>query len=241
VVPNSVPSLHAVLDADRVAALVVQSAAPPVRRATDCPRPIATATAFGACLTTAGELVELRGDEVLVRNADGDRSLAPPLRLTGVVFVAPLRSASDARDELVVITRTDEPASRTWWLAAYRLEGTRLVRVIDASSLYQLSTTNARWIGADLRDVDLYLELTSRPDAIEVGGLLTTLGSTHATTKIRDVVVIAPASVPRRRAKPAAFEASDAGAAAPLPSRAAPDAAVDASDPAGAESASPTP
>ena len=245
IVPSSVPSLHAILEAGRVAALVVQSAAPAARRATDCARPAATETAIGACLTTAGELVEVRGDEIVVRSGEGERPLAPVLRLTGVVFVAPLRSAADARDELVVITRSDEAASRTWWLAAYRLEGARLVRVIDASALYQLSTTNARWIGADLRDVELYLELTSRPDAIEVGGLLTTLSATRAPTKIRDVVVIAPASVPRRRAKPSSFEASDAGTAGPpggsVAPRVAPDAAVDASDPAGAESGSAAP
>ena len=245
IVPSSVPSLHAILDAGRVAALVVQSAVPAARRPTDCARPAATDTAIGACLTAAGELVEVRGDEIAVRSAEGERALAPVLRLTGVVFVAALRSAADARDELVVITRSDEAATRTWWLATYRLEGARLARMLDASALYQLSTTSARWIGADLRDVELYLELTSRPDAIEVGGLLTTLSATRAPAKIRDVVVIAPASVPRRRARPAAFDASDAGSAgppgAPVSPRPAPDAAVDAPDPAGTESGSATP
>jgi len=67
-----------------------------------------------------------------------------------------------------------------------------------------------RWIGADLRDVELYLELTSRPDAIEVGGLLTTPGSPRTATKIRDVVVIANASVPRKRQQVRQVEPADA-------------------------------
>jgi hypothetical protein len=251
VVPSSVPSLHAVIEGGYVVALVVQGAFPVARRASDCPRPEAPdasdagyavdahEVAVGACLTPAGELIQIRGDEISVRSADGDRALAPPLRLAGLVFATPLRSPADSRDELVAVTRGDDATSRTWSLAAYRLEGARLVRVIDATPLYQLSSTNARWIGADLRDVELYLELTSRADAIEVGGLLTTLSASRAATKIRDVVVIAPAQVPRRRARSAVFETSDAGTSGSPPApRAASDAALDASDPAGAESRS---
>jgi len=124
------------------------------------------------------------------------------------------------------------------------------VRAMDAMPLYQLSSTNARWIGAELRDIELYLELTSRPETIEVGGLLTTLEQAHGGTKIRDVVVIAPASVARKRSKPVVAEPSDAAAPAPgLISGAVsgpvgptsngavtPDAATDDADPAAGES-----
>jgi hypothetical protein len=153
------------------------------------------------------------------------------------VFAAPLRSASDGRDELVVITRTDEAALRSWWITAYRFEGTRLVRTIDVTQLYQLSTANARWIGADLHDVELYLELTSRPDGIEVGGLLATPSAARKITKIRDVVVISPASVTRRRGKLTSAEPSDAGVSGSSPApRVMADAGIDAAGPAGAES-----
>jgi hypothetical protein len=221
VVANGSPSLRAVLIDDRVAALVVAAGTPVPRRANECPRPdppsnddaghrAAGRSIAGACMTLAGELIEV-GDDIVVRSADGERALAPPLRLPGVVFAAPLRNAADARDELVVVTRTDEPAARTWWLAVYRLEGPRLVRTVEATPLYQLSSANARWIGAELRDVELYLELTSRPDAIEVGGLLTTPAAPRAATKIRDVVVIAPASVARKRGKSGDAAASASG------------------------------
>lgn len=233
-VPSSLPNLRAVLDGGRVAAIVVAIAAAPPRHATSCERPPSTDKAIGACMTGAGELIEVAGGDVVIRSADGERTLASTPRLPGLVFAAPLRSASEGRDELVVITRTDEPASRSWWISAYRFEGTRLVRAIDATQLYQLSTANARWIGADLRDVELYLELASRPDGIDVGGLLTTRSSSHPA-KIRDVVVISPAQVTRRRGKPVSAEASDASVAGPPPApRLLPDAGVDASDPAGA-------
>ena len=170
--------------------------------------------AVGACLTSAGELIAVDGDEVAIRSSDGERTIASPPRFAGLVFAAPLRSAAETRDELVVITRTDDAATRSWWLAAYRLEGARLQRTIEATQIYQLSSANARWIGADLRDVELYLELTSRTDSIEVGGLLTTRSSARGKP-IRDVVAISPATVARHRGKVAGSEPIDAAVAGP--------------------------
>jgi hypothetical protein len=268
-VPSSLPNVRVVIGDGRVAAIVVTSASavagavPPSR--SDCERPAATGKAIGACMTAAGELLEIGGDDVVVRSVSGERTLATVPKLAGLVFAAALRGP-EGRDELVVITRTDEAALRSWWLTAYRFEGTRLVRSVDATQLYQLSTASARWIGAGLHDIELYLELTSRGDSIDVGGLLTAPSATKGSTKIRDVVVISPASVARRRGKvAAATEANDAGVAIPPagaapgsppgssggaapPSapatpawapagggRAAPDAGVDATAPAGTE------
>ncbi|HET9621519.1 MAG TPA: hypothetical protein VFP84_09145 [Kofleriaceae bacterium] len=256
VVPGSLPNLRAVISDDRVVAIVVAAAAPAASaasRATECERPAAAGKAMGACMTPAGELLEVGADDVVIRAATSERVLATPPKFPGLVFAAPLRGP-DGRDELVVITRNDEPTLRSWWITAFHFEGPRLVRTVDATQLYQLSNANARWIGADLHDIDLYLDLTSRPDGIDVGGLLTTPaaakpGNAAAATKIRDVVVISPASVTRRRAKPAPSEATDAGVvlgapAAPPPvtaptstptARPAPDAGVDATEPPSAE------
>ena len=104
-------------------------------------------------------------------------------------------------------TRTDEPQQRTWKLAAYRLDPKRWTNAVDETALYTLSSTETRWIGADLNDVDLYLELASRSDGIEVGGLLTT----RTGQKIRDVVVISPVVAPRRRSKTVPSETGGPG------------------------------
>jgi hypothetical protein len=230
IIPSALPNLRVVLDAGRVAAIVVTGAAASSRQVNDCPRPAASDPGFGACLTPAGEVIEMNGEEVIVHAADGERVLASSPRLPGLVFAAPLRNAAEARDELVVVTRSDEAATRTWWIAAYRLDGARLVRTIDTAQLYQLSSANARWIGSDLHDVELLLELTSRPDGIDAGGLLSTHSSSRGKT-IADVVVIAPAQVARRRGKSAAAEASDAAVAGASPGgRVTQDAAVNASD-----------
>jgi hypothetical protein len=124
------------------------------------------------------------------------------------VFAAPVRNA-DGRDDLIAVARIDEAQQRTWTLFAMRLEGTRLVPIADPTTVYQLSAANARWIGAGLHDLDLYLDVTSHPEAFEVGGLLTTRIGDH----LRDVVVISPVPVPRHRLKSAPPEPADAGTA----------------------------
>jgi hypothetical protein len=236
IVPAGLPGVRVIVDGARVAAMVVTGATASPRQAADCARPASTEMGFGTCMTAAGELVVVQGDDVVIKTADGERVVATPPRQPGLVFAARLHVAADGRDELVMITRTDEATSRSWGITAYRLEGARLVRTVDATQLYQLSSANARWIGADLREVELYLELTSRADGIEIGGLLTTRSGgsdAKAGTKFRDVVVISSASVARRRGKSASAEASDAGVAGPAPApRAATDAAPDAREPA---------
>jgi hypothetical protein len=235
IAPSALPGLRVVLGGDRVMAIVVTGVAALSRQVNDCSRPASTEHAVGSCLTGAGELIETgaaSGEEVAIRSADGERTLAPPMKFTGLVFAAPLRNAAEARDELVVVTRTDETATRSWWIAAYRLEGTRLVRTVDTAQIYQLSAANARWIGSDLHDVDLYLELTSRPDGIDIGGLLTTHSASRGKL-LADVVVISPAQVTRHRGKAAAAESIDAGSPASSPAgRVTQDAAVHIPEPA---------
>jgi hypothetical protein len=216
IAPSALPNLRVVLGGERVAAIVVTGASAMSRQVADCARPASTERAVGSCLTGAGELIETSGDEVVVRTADGERKLATSPKLPGLVFAAPLRNAAEGRDELVVVTRIDEAAASGWWVAAYRLEGTRLVRTVDAAQVYQLSSANARWIGTDLHDVELYLELTSRADGIEAGGLLATHSAARGK-QIADVVVISSAQVARHRGKAPAAEAGDAGSPGAAP------------------------
>lgn len=207
--PSNMKNLRAVIEGDRVVALVVTSdgaaLAPPESGSGECQRPAPDPDkphSFGACLGAGGEVVSYDGGEITVAAKDGHTSHAP---VPGLVFAAPLRA--EGRDELVAITRTDGDQIRTWSLVAYRLEGNLLRRSLEPTPLYALTTANARWIGADLRDLELYLELTSHPESIEVGGLLTA----RAGDKIRDIVVISPVPVARRRPKAPPSEPVDAG------------------------------
>jgi hypothetical protein len=196
---------------DRVVAIVLSTdttSREPVRD--DCQRPASTDTAVGACLTTSGELIEVDGDELVVRSASSEKTLTR-FSISNLVFAVPLRSPIDGRDEVIAISRNVEPNQRTWTIAGFRVEGTQLKPSVMPTPIYQLTSAQTRWIGAELREIDLYLELANRGDGIEVGGLLTT----RSNDRIRDVVVISPVTVTRRHHKPATSDpeptAPDAG------------------------------
>lgn len=210
VVPTALRNARIVLARDRIAALVIAIApeSAPVKIGPQpeaaCKRPEPSRKKqLGACLAGTGEIVEVEGDEIVVHPPDSERVLYT-LRAPGLVFAAPLRNPSDGRDELVVVTRADETHRRTWTLVAYRFEGPRIQRVID-EELYTLTAMQSRWIGAELGDVDLYLELASEPEAIEVGGLLTTRAGQH----VRDVALLSPKVVTRRHHKASPGEPAD--------------------------------
>jgi len=212
VVPTGMKNARIVLDGDHISAIVVtvepERPVPLKADAPDnpCTRPPGDHDKglFGICLTSAGELVHREGEDILLVARDGEKPISA-VRVPGLVFAVALRNPMDNRDDLIAISRAEDGTS--WSLSGYRLAEGKLVRTIEPSLLYQLTAANARWIGAELKDLDLYLELTSRSDAIEVGGLLTT----RIADKIRDIVVISPVPVARRRAKPASHEAVDAG------------------------------
>jgi hypothetical protein len=208
VVPTGLRNARVVLDGERIAAIVIAQDAPPVKLGPQpepaCKRPPpAGKKQLGACFSGAGELVDVGDEELVVHPADSERVLYT-LRAPGLVFAAPLRNPVDGRDELAVVTRTEESHRRAWMLAVYRFEGPRIARVVD-EELYTLTAMQSRWIGAELRDIDLYLELASGPEAIEIGGLLTT----RAGERVRDVALLSPKAVARRHHKPAPGEPQD--------------------------------
>jgi hypothetical protein len=221
VVPSNLRELRAVLDGDKVIGLVVTASDPPVK-AEGCVRPTAVATGdetkFGACLTGAPAIVTIDGDELVARSVEPGK-WSDKLALASIMlgrtfkFAAALR-APDGKDEIVAVTEAEDPQAKTWYLVAFRVEGGKLGRIADGQA-YQLTATNARWIGSTLHDLDLLLEVTNRGETFEVGGLLT-----HRTNdKLRDLLVLSPAQVLRRRAKSATpepeRETQDAGVAAP--------------------------
>jgi hypothetical protein len=207
VVPAGATNARMVIDdKKRVAAILLAGEPREPVRDSECARPESTETAFGACLIN-GELIERDGDDLIVRIPGVEK----PARtvVPGLVFAAPLRN-SEGKDDLVAIASrppTDGDQMRSWMIVAFRVEGGQLKRAVDPTPLYQLTTTHTRWIGAELKDLDLYLELVNRGESIEVGGLLTT---TRAG-QLHDVVVLSPVTVARKHHKPATPEAIDAG------------------------------
>jgi hypothetical protein len=261
---GALPNARIVVERGRVAAIIVTAEAPAGRVAAaalapgECRRPQPPAGDLGACLTPAGEIIAVAGgdpagaevdrgsprdrdvDAIAIRPADGGRA-ALVARAPGLVFAGVLRNPADGRDEVAVVTRTEEAQQRTWALSVLRVEGARLMRAVDSAPVYTLSAAQTRWIGAELRDVELYLELASRADAIEVTGLIVTGGIARAGSAARDVALLAPRLVARRssRAPAQAPGAADATAGAPSePSAAAGSAPIEpGAEPAGSGSA----
>jgi hypothetical protein len=221
-VPAAVKNARLVIDRNKRVAAVVVTSDPitPVtvgpRERDECPRPAATAPAFGTCLTGSGEVVEIDGDDLIVKFPEGDNKPIARLPVPNLVFAAPLRNPNDGRDELIVITRNEEANQRSWMMVAFRHDNGQLKRSVEPwpHPLYQLTSSQTRWIGAELSEVDLYLELASRPEGIEVGGLLTTTRG----NRIHDALTISPVMVSRKHHKPATNEALDAGAPGEPPS-----------------------
>ncbi len=208
VAPAQMPGARILIAFDRVLAITLipepasanasaPPAAPPTPLASErCVRPKSTKTAIGTCLTGAGERVEVTGSEIVIRPHDSERVISSFKVSSEVVFAAPLRVA-EGRDELAIVTHAEQDGLRTWSLLAYRVETGKVTRSIDPTPVYKLSASHARWIGADLDDVSLYLELAARRDAIEVSGLLTTRPEGTSL----DVTVLSPVSVARRHGK----------------------------------------
>ncbi len=174
-----------------------------------CTRPTGDRTqqTVGACLTAAGELVRIGAEDISVLVRDSDKIMSTA-RVPGIVFAAPLRVPGEGRDDIVAVVKTDSAQEATWSLIVFRMIDGKLLRLVEPSLLYQVTAAHARWVGSELRDLDLLLELTARPDAIEASGFLTT----RVGAQIRDIVVISTSSVPRRRSKAAPVEPPGPGA-----------------------------
>jgi hypothetical protein len=198
VIPTGLKNARFIIEDERIAAIVVVA---------EPERPKDGKEAKDA--KSSNEVVRYSGDDLALVSRDTEKLIAGK-RVPGLVYAATLRNPNDGRDDIVAIVKASDQQARTWSLSVFRVshEG-KLVAQGEPAVLYTISAANARWIGADIEDLDLYLELTSRADSIEVGGLLTT----RTGAKIRDIVVISsPVSVLRKRAaKPIAHETLDAG------------------------------
>lgn len=230
IVPAQMRELRAFLaDGERVAGIVVAAAEPLAKSASSCTRPdVETADAvavratnvggsdarqpsdatakIGACLTGSPDVLVVQGGDLSVQLLDSNRVIAIA-RIPNLLWAAPVRNP-DGRDDVIAIRREDDDQTRAWLIYAYRIEGgSRVVRLVDGMAVYQLTATNARWLGSELTDLDLALEITSRSDGFEVGGLLIA----RRNDTLRDLVMLSPVGVPLRRARSGAGEGSDSG------------------------------
>lgn len=152
-----------------------------------------TRTQFGACISGSPDILAVDDGDLSLRVLDSERTIALP-KVPNLVWAGPARNP-EGRDEVVAIARADDAQSRTWFLYVYRVDpGLRIVKVVDAAPVYQLTAANARWLGCELVDLDLAIEVTSHGEAFEMGGLL----FARRGDLMRDLFVLSPVQVPVR-------------------------------------------
>ena len=165
---------------------------------------------IGACIAGAIDVALVADPDLAVRFLDADKTIRLP-KVANWVWAAPVRNA-EGWDDVVVVARSEDEQVRTWFLSVFRFEnpsagarssaatrtkpepGLRVLKLVDAMPVYQLTAANARWLGCELADVDLALEVTSRTDSWEIGGLLVT----RRGDAVRDLYVLSPSQVPLR-------------------------------------------
>jgi hypothetical protein len=193
-IPSNLKNARVLIEEGRIAAIVIASE-PERSKDKDSPA------------EPRDYVVRASGEDIMLVARESEKPVTSAVRVPGLVFAAPVRNPGDGRDDIVAITRNEDAQSRTWSLVVMRAHDGKLLRTSEPAELYRLTAASARWIGADIRGLELFIELTGRTDSIEVGGLLTT----RIGDQLRDIVVISPVSVPRRRPKAPAHEPIDAG------------------------------
>lgn len=219
VIPSGLKNLHCLIENGEITAMVIASEerSKEVIGETACTRPKGDRDLqkLGACLTGAGEIVRYTSDEIQVYAKDTDK-LLDRKPVPDLVFAAAVRNPSDGRDDIVTVARTIDSQIKMWSVAVFRIVDNKLMKIVPDTPVFTLTAINARWIGVDLRDVDIYVEVTGRGDTIEVGGLLTA----REGDKIRDIVVIPPKPVSRKRTKAPGQDAGTTEARSPGTERA---------------------
>jgi hypothetical protein len=136
------------------------------------------------------------------------------LPVSGLMWAAPLDSDGDGRDEIAVVTRSGTTNKLAFWVALYRVDGSRLIKLVGQAA-YQISATRASWVGATLDRIELLIELRTTPGALMVGGLYVHRGAPRpvnvAPLQAKRLLI----KLPRKPATGASAAARDAGTDGP--------------------------
>lgn len=158
----------------------------------------AAARVFSACFGPEPEHVALVGDQVVLVHAGGERRSGaidvPGLRMAGVL-------PTEGKDELVVVRHELDKDRRRWLVAMWRQDAGRLFKVAE-DLVYEISASNADWIGARLLELDLALTVEASADTLKVGGYLID----RQPQRVRNIVPLTPVTIARRRRGPLAPE-----------------------------------
>ena len=99
----------------------------------------------------------------------------------GIAFAAPLDLDADGRSEVAVVKQREAQGERRVEVEILRLDGGRFVPVA-AAEVYQLSERNTAWVGAQLSEIEILVELQAVAGDVVVSGLYVHHGQTGLDT-----------------------------------------------------------
>lgn len=202
-----VPGLRFVIESDKVVAAML-TAPPSAPGETEPPAPVCTIdrsdegkdalhAALGGdaaaidCLSTTEAVAAVDDDIVVISAGDKPRKLYSS-HVAGLVFARATHTGG--KDEIIGVTRDRNDKRAEWRVFAARWDAGRIVKTVD-EDVYQLTGQSAGWIGAELEDLDLVLDVEARADTLVASGVLLDRGG----SAIRFAVPIEPISVTRRK------------------------------------------
>jgi len=171
------------------------------------------------CVTATEAIAAVGDDLVIVTAGDKPRRLAS-VHLPGLVFAGATHIGG--RDELLAVTTNRTAIQTTWSVVALRWEAGRLTRTFEDVA-YQLTDRSAGWLGAQLGDLDLVLNLEARATVVVTSGVLLR----RRGPLIGLAVPLAPVSLARRK-RPALESTAQGEVALPQDARRLP---IDAGKP----------
>lgn len=209
-----VPGLRFVVEGDKVVAAMLtapnadgtgagSAASPPTPTAPACALDrsddgtAALTAALGGdaaaidCLSTTEAVAAVDDDIVVITAGDKPRKLYS-FHVPGLVFARATHAGG--KDEIIAVARDRDDKRAEWRVIAARWDAGRIIKTFDEDA-YELTAQSAGWIGAELADLDLLLDVEARADTLVVSGVLLDRGG----SAIRFAVPLEPISVTRRK------------------------------------------
>jgi hypothetical protein len=167
---------------------------------------------FGCFSAAAPEALVYTGDRVVAVGSTAGTEPAAVRRLAvypaaGISFAAPIDVDGDGRSEVAVVKQREAEGERRVDVELLRLDGSRFVPVATAE-VYRLSERNSAWVGAQLDEIELQVELQAVAGDVVASGLYVH----HGQGGLDTVAPLVPTIIEVRRKKP-----GTAGAAAEVP------------------------
>src|SRR6185312_13809260 len=118
--------------------------------------------------STTEAVAAVDDDIVVITAGDKPRKLYS-FHVAGLQFARATHTGG--KDEIIGVTHDRDDKRVEWRVFSARWDAGRIVKTVD-EDVYQLTGQSAGWIGAELDDLDLVLDVEARADTLVASGVL---------------------------------------------------------------------